>query len=66
MGRNKGRNKLPFEIRVEYCKSVDIYQQIQNFEFGFITDEEFIIKVKEIKNKYSKIKETDPLLPPKK
>lgn len=56
------RNNLPFEVRKEYNRGVDIYQQVQNYELDIISESEFIGKMSEIKQKYDSLTESKPLL----
>ena len=62
MPTSKDKNKLPFDVRKIYCQSVDIHQQIINYEMKVISQEEFVEKVRIIKNKYKSIKETSGIL----
>lgn len=63
MPTNREKRKLPFDIRKMYCQSVDIHQQIVNYEMEIISKKEFIDRVKRITKKYDDVKETSAILP---
>jgi hypothetical protein len=58
------KNKLPFDVRKSYCQTVEIWGAIRNYEeFEIISESEFIEKVRSINEKYSKISESNGILP---
>lgn len=63
MPTNREKRKLPFDIRKMYCQSVDIHQQVVNYEMEIISEKEFIDEVRRIAKKYEDIKETSAILP---
>jgi hypothetical protein len=49
------KNNLPLDVKLSYNKSVEFLQTIKNYENGFIDNDQFIIKMREIENEYLKI-----------
>jgi hypothetical protein len=59
----KQKNKLPFDVRKAYCQGVELWQAVSNYEGEIISESEFIEKVRSINDKYSKLSESDGILP---
>lgn len=55
VSKKKRNTSIPFDVRIEYCKSVDIYRQIQNYELKLISEYEFVTSVREIISRYKEI-----------
>jgi hypothetical protein len=46
------KNNLPEEVRYAFCEAIEMYHNIQNYEFGFIDRTDFINHTIAIKDKY--------------
>ena len=46
------KNNLPIDIRYLFNKGVGLYKTIENYERGFMTKEEFIVKMREVEKAY--------------
>ena len=46
------KNNLPLEVRYAYCEAIEMYHNIQHYEFGFINKTDFINHTIAIKDQY--------------
>jgi len=48
----KNKNQLPEDVKYLFNKGVELYQTILNYEQAFMSQEEFIQKMREIEKAY--------------
>lgn len=46
------KNHLPEDVRYAFCEAIEMYHNIQHYEFGFIDRADFINHTIAIKDKY--------------
>lgn len=46
------KNNLPLDIRYAFCEAIEMYHNIQAYEFGFIDKVDFTNNTRAIKDKY--------------